>query len=97
MSIKISLKFNLQVIFSINHSCHPPFLAYRCSAHAADGTLKRLAMSKTINVDEVTTFCECIRTVIKHSQCSVKDKEICDTRLVILELREIHPMSWCAT
>ena len=47
--------------------------AYSCSAHT-DGTLKRLARSKTMKVEEVTTFYECIGSIIKHFQCSVKDK-----------------------
>ena len=62
----------------------------------ADGTLKRLARSKTMNVEEVTTFYECIRSIIKHFQCSVKDKEILDTCLGILELGKMH-LSWCGT
>ena len=64
--------------------------AYRCSPHTADGTLKRLARSKTMNVEEVTTFYECIRSIIKHFLCSVKDKEILDTCLGILELGKMH-------
>ena len=69
--------------------------AYRCSAYTADGTLKRLARPKTMNVKE-TTFYECIRSIIKHFQCSVKDKEILDTCLGILELGKMH-LSWCGT
>ena len=69
--------------------------AYRCSVHTASGTLKRLARSKTMNAVEVTTFYECIRSIIKHFQCSVKDKEILDTYLGISELGKIHLLSWC--
>ena len=68
--------------------------AYRCSAYTADGTLKRLARPKIMNVEE-TTFYECIRSIIKHFQCSVKDKEILDTYLGISELGKIHLLSWC--
>ena len=62
-----------------------------------DGTLKRLARPKTMNVDKVKIFYECIRTKIKHFQCSLKDKVILNTCLAILELGEIHLISWCAT
>ena len=48
-----------------------------------------------MNVEE-TTFYECIRSIIKHFQCSVKDKEILDTCLGILELGKMH-LSWCGT
>ena len=83
-------------------SCHksfltPLFLACRCSAHVADVTLKMKARSKTMNVDKARVFYKCIRTFIKHFQCSVKDNEILDTCLAILELGEIHLTSWCPT
>ena len=54
-------------------------------------------MSETMNADKVMTFYECIRTIIKHFQCSVKDTEILDTFVAILELGERHLISWCAT
>ena len=50
-----------------------------------------------MNVEEVTTFYECIRSIIKHFQCSVKDKEILDTCLGILELGKMHLLSWRGT
>ena len=50
-----------------------------------------------MNVEKVTTFYECIRSIIKHFQCSVKDKEILDTCLGILELGKMHLLSWCGT
>ena len=71
--------------------------AYRCSAHTAAETLKRLARSETMNVEKVTTFYECLRSIIKHFQCSVKDKEVLDTCLGILELGKMHLPSWCGT
>ena len=44
------------------------------SAHAS-GSFKRLATSKAMNVSEVTNLCECLRTVIKHFESSVKNRE----------------------
>ena len=39
---------------------------FQCSPHAASGSIKHLATSKTINVSQVTILYECLRTVIKH-------------------------------
>ena len=61
---------------------------YRCSARTADGTLKRSARSKTMNVEEVTTFYECVRSIIKYFQCSC---------LGILELGKMYLLSWCSS
>ena len=55
--------------------------AYRCSVDSVDGTLKELARSKTKNVEKTTTFYQCIRSIIRHFQCSVKNKEILNTCL----------------
>ena len=46
--------------------------------------------SGKLNVEDVAAFYECIRSIIKHFQCSVKDKEILDTCLEILELGKMH-------
>ena len=67
------------------------------SAHAASGTIKRLGTSKTMNVPEVTTLYECLRTVIKHFESSVKNKEILDQYMEILEMTLLHLLSWYQT
>ena len=59
---------------------------YRCSAHVSAGTVKRLATSKTMGVPEVSVLYECLRTVIKHFECSVKNKEILNECMELLEL-----------
>ena len=70
---------------------------FRCSAHAASGSIKRLATSKTMNVPDVTTLYECLRRVVKHFECSVKNKEILDDALEILESTPLNLISWCQT
>ena len=50
-----------------------------------------------MNVPEVTTLYECLRTVIKHFECSIKNKELLDEAMEILELTPLHLLSWCQT
>ena len=70
---------------------------FRCSAHSASGTVKRLTTSKTMNVPEVTVVYECLRTVIKHFEQSIKNKETLDQAMEILDMTPLHLLSWCQT
>ena len=67
-----------------------------CTAHIASGVVKRMATSKT-NVPEITILFETLRTVIKHFEASIKNKEILDQALENLQLSKIHLISWCQT
>ena len=69
----------------------------RCAAHIADGVLKRLAKSKTMSVAEVTELYTCLRTIIKHFEASIKNKELLDECMEILEMSPVHLISWCQT
>ena len=70
----------------------------RCSAHAADGSLKRIARSKTMSVDQVVSLYEALRSVVAHFENSSKSKEQLNEAISILELHKgVHMMSWCAT
>ena len=71
--------------------------SFRCSAHAADGSLKRLARSQTMSVEQVTLLYPCLKTVTKHFTNSCKSKEQLDKAMCMLELKPIHMLSWCAT
>ena len=66
-----------------------------CSAHAASGSIKRLATSKSMNVPEVTTLYECLSMVIKHFESSIKNTETLDQYMEILEMTPLHLLSWC--
>ena len=71
---------------------------FKCSAHVVDGTLKRLAQSETMCVDQVKSLYEALRSVVKHFQSSVKSKEKLDEAMQMLEMRKgVHLISWCAT
>ena len=77
------------------YGIHTP--EYRCSAHAASGSIKRLTTSKTMNVPDVTTLYECLRKFVKHFESSIKNKELLDEALEILESSPLHLISWCQT
>ena len=59
---------------------------FRCAAHIASGVVKRMATSKTMNVPEITILYETLRTIIKHFEASIKNKEILDQVLENLQL-----------
>ena len=50
-----------------------------------------------MNVAEVSMLYECLRTVVKHFESSIKDKELLDEAMEILELQPLHLISWCQT
>ena len=54
---------------------------FYCAAHIASCVVKRMATSKTMNVPEIAILYETFRTVIKHFEASIKNKEILDQAL----------------
>ena len=69
----------------------------RCAAHIASGVAKRLTTSKTMNVEEVTELHNVLRTIAKHFKSSIRNKELLNECLPILEVQPIHLISWCQT
>ena len=69
----------------------------RCSSHTADGTLKRLAKSKTMNIPEVTTLYDALRSVMSHIVCSPKSTSLLKDSIAALDLPEVHILNWCST
>ena len=69
----------------------------RCSSHAADGSLKRLANSKTMNVEEVTEFLPFFRKIMKHFSLSGKSTSALNEDLTVLGMKKVHIMSYCQT
>ena len=61
---------------------------FRFSAQEADGTSKRISKSETLCLGEVKSFCQTLRSVVHHFQCSVERKEL---------LQGIDLISWCKT
>ena len=72
-------------------------ISLRCSAHAADGTLKRIARSETMSVGAVKSCYEHFRPIVNHFALSSQSKDLLDESLRMLELKPIHLLSWCNT
>ena len=65
---------------------------FRCSAHAVDGSPKRIAKSETMSIDEVKSLYN------KHFSFSVKNKEQLVQAIGMLKMRKgVHLISWYAT
>ena len=69
----------------------------RCSAHAAHGSMKRLAGSKTMCVQEVVEYAAQIRPVLKHFKNSGKSLSLLNDELNLLEMKQMKAMLWCPT
>lgn len=69
----------------------------RCTVHAADGSLKRLASSKTRSVEAVVQFVGCFRKVMKHFQASGKSTAALNVVLDILNMKKVHMVTFCPT
>ena len=50
-----------------------------------------------MNVAEVSMLYERLRTMVKHFESSIKNKELLDKAMEILELQPLHLISWCQT
>ena len=74
-----------------------PVPDFRCSSHIASGCIKRMATSKTMNVPEVFALYPVMRTITKHFEASIKNKERLDECMKVLELTPLHLISWCQT
>ena len=61
------------------------------------GVIKCLATSKTMNVAELSMLYECLRAVVKHFKSSIKNKELLDEAMEILELQPFDLISWHQT
>ena len=73
-------------------------LNFLCSAHATDGSLKSIAKSETMCIDEVKSLYNNLKSVLEHFSFSVKSKKQLDQAIEMLEMRKgVHLISWCAT
>ena len=68
---------------------------YRCAADIASGVVKQMTTLKTMNVEEVTDFQSVLRMIIKHFKSSIKNKELYDKYLSVLQVKPIHMILWC--
>ena len=84
-------------ILCINCMKYSLLVDYQCAAHVMSCVIKRLATSTTMNVAEVSTLYECLRTVVKHFESTIQNKELLDEAIEILELQPLHLISWSQT
>ena len=68
----------------------------QCVTHT-DGSLKRLANSKIMSVQEVTDFAQNFRKVMKHFQNSAKSTFLINDTLAVLSMKKVHLMTFCPT
>ena len=69
----------------------------RCSAHAAHGSARRLATSKTMSVQEVVEYAINLRPVLKHFKNSGKSLSLLNDALQLLEMKKSKALTWCPT
>lgn len=69
----------------------------RCSGHAASGCIKRMATSKTMQVDAVVTFASGLKPILKHFKSSGKSSSALNEALEIMEMKPMKAMTWCPT
>ena len=69
----------------------------RCVVDAGDGSLKRMANSKTMNVEAVTEFLPSFRKAMRHFQLSGKSTCILNEALSVMGMKKIHLFSFCPT
>ena len=69
----------------------------RCAAHAGDGSIKRMSKSETYSVEEVKTFVEHLRPILRHYQLSGKSTSILNAALEAMDMKPVHMMTWCPT
>ena len=63
----------------------------------ADGSIKRMVNSKTVNVPDITEFLPYFCTILRHFQLSGKSLTLLNEALEILELKTIHILTFCPT
>ena len=64
-------------------------------AHAAHGSARRLATSKTMSVQEVVEYATNLRPVLKHLKNSGKFLCLLNDALKLLEMKQMKTLAWC--
>ena len=67
-----------------------------CGSHAANGSLKRMTNSKTMNVGAVTNFFPCFGKIIKHFKLNGKNTTALNETLKGLGMKKVHVMLFCS-
>ena len=69
----------------------------RCTSHAADGSMKRMTNSVRYCVEEVKEFVQNFRVILRHFKLSGKSTSLLNNALDLLEMKEVHMMTFCPT
>ena len=69
----------------------------RCSAHAAHGSERGLATSKTMPVQEVVEYATNLRPNLKHFKKSGKSLRLLNDALKLLEMKKMKTLVWWPT
>ena len=69
----------------------------RCSAHAANGSIRRTTTSKTMSVPEVVTFASGIKQVLKHFKLCGKSSALLQQCPEIMDMKPFKLMTCCPT
>ena len=82
-------------LLSQNLGFKSPYL--RCQAHAADGSIKRLAKSKTMCVDIVVDTAKELKSIIKHFQNSPLHTEYLREAMRMMGMKPLFILNWAST
>ena len=66
-------------------------------SHAADGSVKRMVNSKTMNVKEISEFLPPLCAALLHFQLSEKGLALLNETLDIINMKSVHLMTFCPT
>ena len=67
------------------------------AVYAADGSIRRLTNSKTMNVPEVSEFLPTLRSILRHFQLSGRSTALLNDALEGLDMKTVRMMSSCPT
>ena len=68
-----------------------------CVVHAADGSVKRMTNSKTMNFLDLSEFIPTLKVILRHFQLSGKSTALLKEALEIMDMKTIHMMTYCPT
>ena len=69
----------------------------RCVVHAADGSVKRMTNSKTMNFLDLSEFIPTLKVILRHFQLSGKSTALLKEALEMMDMKTIHMMTYCPT
>ena len=68
-----------------------------CAVHAADGSVKQMTNSKTMNFPDLLEFIPTLKAILYHLQLSGKSTALLNEALEMMDMETIHMMTYCLT